>query len=281
MVRFVRASCSRVCRSVSPDTPVVERIPQVLQDERAPFLTALEAARTRGYPPDEYVGQESFQSAEEIRQLAIRAGIGAGTSVLDLCCGVAGPGRMITAEFGCCYLGVDYSASALRIARGRAGNLPARFVQQRIPPMPGGRFDVVLLLETLLAFPDKQTLFAGVRTALDVGGRFVCTVEEGRPLSPDERAGMPDAETVWLIEWEELSRLLADAGLRVVWRQDRSAAHQAVAAGLLAAYRSESALIAAQVGRRAADELIAAHRLWSDWLVTGRVRKFTFVAEAV
>lgn len=251
------------------------------QDQRGPFLAALEPARRSGYPPGDYVGQESFQSAEEIRQLAVQAGIDVGVSVLDLCCGVAGPGRLIMAEFGCCYLGVDYSASALRIARDRAGVLPSRFLQQRVPPMPAGRFDVVLLLETLLAFPDKATLFAGVRAALDTGGRFVCTVEEGRPLSSDERASMPDAETVWLVEWKELIRLLARAGLRAVWHEDRSAAHQAVAAGLLSAYRSDAAFIAEQVGRRAAEELIAAHQLWSDWLATGRVRKFALVAEAV
>lgn len=253
----------------------------MLQDQRAPFLTALEAARLSGYPPGEYVGQESFQAAEEIRQLAVRAGIGPGDSVLDLCCGVAGPGRLITAEFGCCYLGVDYSASALRIARDLAGDLPARFLRQRIPPLPAGRFDVVMLLETLLAFPDKPTLFAAVSASLATGGRFVCTVEEGLTLSPGERAGMPDAETVWLVEWAELIRLLAEAGLRVVWRQDLSAGHQVVAAGLLSAYRSDVASIAEQVGRKAAEELIAAHQLWSDWLATGRVRKFALVAERV
>ena len=30
---------------------------------------------------------------------------------------------------------------------------------------------------------------------------------------------------------------------------------------------------------RALEELLAAHRLWSDWLRDGRVRKLAFVAE--
>src|SRR3954447_11433108 len=151
------------------------------QDWRDPFVTALEDARQRGYPAGEYVGQESFMTAAEIRRLALRSGIRAGTSVLDLCCGVAGPGRLVAAEAGCCYLGVDYSASALRIARDRAGDLPCRFVRQQIPPLPAGRFDVVMLLETMLAFPDKAALFEAVRSALGPGGRFVCTVEAGDP----------------------------------------------------------------------------------------------------
>ena len=37
--------------------------------------------------------------------------------------------------------------------------------------------------------------------------------------------------------------------------------------------------IAAQIGRRALDELLAAHRLWIEWLDAGRVRKLALVAE--
>ena len=94
----------------------------------------------------------------EIRALAGQAGIAPGVSVLDLCCGVAGPGRFITPELGCTYLGVDFSSSAIDIARERARDLPCRFEVSRIPPIPPGPFDVVLLLETMLAFPEKETL---------------------------------------------------------------------------------------------------------------------------
>ena len=100
--------------------------------------------------------------AGEVRKLARQARVGPGVWVLDLCCGVAGPGRMITAESGCHYLGVDCSASALATARELAGNLPCRFEQAHLPPLPEGRFEVVLLLETMLAFPDKDALVGEV-----------------------------------------------------------------------------------------------------------------------
>src|SRR5712692_10283714 len=83
--------------------------------------------------------------ASEVRTLAHQTRIGPGISVLDLCCGVAGPGRMITAESECRYLGVDHSASALATAQELAGNLPCRFEQAHLPPVPEGRFEVVLL----------------------------------------------------------------------------------------------------------------------------------------
>jgi SAM-dependent methyltransferase len=242
------------------------------------LLTALERARATAYPAGEFVGQESFIRAGEVRTLAHQARVGPGVSVLDLCCGVAGPGRMITAESGCHYLGVDTCASALATAQERAGNLPCRFEQAHLPPLPEGRFEVVFLLETMLAFPDKEALVGAVARVLEPGGRFAFTVEEGWPLTERERPRMPGAGTVWLIELAELTGVLREAGLTVSWRQEYSSSHHAIAAALLRCYRADSLQIARQIGTRATAELITAHQLWSDWLASGRVRKFAMVA---
>jgi SAM-dependent methyltransferase len=242
-------------------------------------LTALERARATAYPTGEYVGQESFMRASEVRKLAHQARVGPAVSVLDLCCGVAGPGRMITAESGCHYLGVDHSASALATAQELAGNLPCRFEQAHLPPLPKGRFEVVLLLETMLAFPDKDALVGEVARVLEPGGRFAFTVEEGLPLTQQERARMPGADTVWPVELAELTGELRKAGLTVSWRQECSSSHRATATALLRCYRADSPQIAAQIGAQATAELITAHQLWSDWLGSGRVRKFALVAE--
>ena len=242
-------------------------------------MTALEQARATAYPAGEYVGQESFMRAAEVRRLAHQARVGPGVSVLDLCCGVAGPGRMITAESGCRYLGVDHSASALATARQLAGNLPCRFEQAHLPPVPEGRFEVVFLLETMLAFPDKETLAGEVARVLEPGGRFAFTVEEGRPLTKQERARMPGADTVWPIELAELTGVLRNAGLTVIWRQEYSSTHHAIATALLRCYRADSPQIAGQIGSQATAELVTAHQLWSQWLGIGRVRKFAMVAE--
>jgi SAM-dependent methyltransferase len=251
----------------------------VKQDERAPFVQALQRARLAAYAPGEFVEQESFMGAGEILALARRAGIAAGVALLDLCCGVAGPGRYITRELGCAYLGVDLSASAIEIARERARDLPCRFEVARIPPIPAGPFDVVLMLETMLAFPDKETLLREIAETLRPGGRFAFTMEEGRPLTEAERAAMPDADTVWLTPLSTMLEYLEPAGLAVRWQEDRSLAHRAVVDSLLNAFQADAENIAAQIGERALDELLAAHRLWSAWLGDGRVRKFAVVAE--
>jgi SAM-dependent methyltransferase len=242
-------------------------------------VETLRSAQETAFGAAEYLEQESFVRASEIRTLAERAGIGSGVSVLDLCCGIAGPGRFLTREFGCDYLGVDADAGAVAIAAERAGDLPCSFVVSHVPPLPPGEFDVVLLLETMLAFPDKEALLEAISGALPPGGRFAFTVEEGRPLSESERALMPDAGTVQLIPIDELHELLEHAGLGVRWQEDWSREHLATAEALTAAYTADAGAIAAQIGTGTLDDLLAAHRLWVEWLATGRVRKFAVVAE--
>jgi sarcosine/dimethylglycine N-methyltransferase len=251
------------------------------QDDRAPFDVALKRARLSAYAPGEFVDQESFMRAGEILSLAAQAGIAPGVSVLDLCCGVAGPGRFLTQKLGCMYRGVDLSSSAIDLARERAADLPCRFEVSRVPPVPPGPFDVVLLLETMLAFDDKETLLRAISSALSMGGRFAFTVEEGRPLTEAEQEAMPDADTVWLVPLPDLLSCLERVGLRVRWMEECSRSHRLMVESLIDAFVAEQSAIAAHLGRRALDELLAGHRLWSDWLREGRVRKFAFVAERI
>ena len=112
-----------------------------------------------------------------------------------------------------------------------------------------------------------------------MGGRFAFTLEEGLPLTRDERQAMPDADTVWLMPLPELLSCLELAGFEVRWEEDCSWSHRSMVDALIDAFVADRRAIAAQIGRRALDELLAAHRLWGAWLSEGRVRKFAFVAE--
>ena len=138
---------------------------------------------------------------------------------------------------------------------------------------------MVLLLETMLAFADKETLLREISGALGVGGRFAFTMEAGRPLSAAERERMPNAGTVWLTPLATMRRMLERAGFVVRRMDDCSASHSAAAASLLDAYAADAPAIASQIGQAALDDLLAAHRLWVEWLDSGRVRKVSVVAE--
>ena len=137
---------------------------------------------------------------------------------------------------------------------------------------------MVLLLETLLAFPDKRPLLAAVAAALRPGGRFVLTVEEGAPLDVAERTAIPASDTVWPVPLPDLCAELARAGLRVESVDDLTASHRRTAAALADAFEMHRTTIAARLGSRVVDDLLAAHWLWADWLGGGRVRKYGVVA---
>ena len=90
---------------------------------------------------------------------------------------------------------------------------------------------------------------------------------------------MPDADTVWPIPLTEMLSCLERAGLVIRWQEDWSRSHAVMADSLLGAFADDAQDIAAQIGHRALDELLAAHALWRDWLREGRVRKLALVAE--
>lgn len=247
-------------------------------DNRLDYDRALSKARYAAFPSGQFVGQESFMRAGEILALARAAGVGPGVRVLDLCCGAGGVGRFLATELGCCYRGVDASAGAVELARARTVGADCRFEVGRVPPVPSGPADVVLLLETLLAFADTQQVLSGVSRALVAGGRFAFTVEAGRPLTAGERAAMPQADTVWPVLWSQLRRQLAGVGLDVAWVEERTGSHAPVAAALAAELEADRPAIAAALGAAVIDDLLTAHRLWSRWLSSGRVRKLMVVA---
>ena len=103
------------------------------------------------------------------------------------------------------------------------------------------------------------------------GGRCPSPRRSERACPTPTRSGSP--------RWTRCSRCLERVGLVVRWQDDCSRSHRAVAESLIDAFAADATDIAAQIGRRALDELLAAHRLWSDWLREGRVRKIALVAE--
>ena len=220
-------------------------------------------------------------SAGEIRALAERAGVGPGRPCSTWAAASPGPGSYLARELGCDYLGVDFSASAVAIARERADDL-CRFAVGRVPPLPPGTFDVVLLLEAMLAFEEKEALVRAVAAALRPGGRFAFTLEAGS-AAHGGRAGGDARRRHGLAHPARGADRAARAG--------RARAH--VAGGpqprapprrrrrSLAAYAADADAIAAQIGRRALGDLLAAHALWIEWLDEGRVRKLALVAERV
>ncbi len=68
---------------------------------------------------DQYIGQYSDNTADDIRRLAESARIKSDTLVLDIGCGAAGPACFIAKEFNCKITGVDLSDHHLEAAKKR------------------------------------------------------------------------------------------------------------------------------------------------------------------
>jgi ubiquinone/menaquinone biosynthesis C-methylase UbiE len=252
---------------------------------RARLAEALRSAHFQAHREGEYVGQESFISADEVLDLARAAGVEAGRRVLDLCCGSGGPALHLARQTGCLIVGVDRSSEAIHLARKSAEHQGldrhASFIvaDALYPPIDAASFDAVLLYETMLAIEDKQRLVRVVRKLLRRGGRFGLTFEEGRPLSSAERRRVPEGEEVWLIPESEFRGLLEAAGFRIRQVEDHTATHAEVVGRLAAAFRRDPEPIVAALGSRAYDELVMAHERWKEWLSARRVRKLAVVAQ--
>ena len=257
--------------------PVVPA-PGVIVSRRADVGAALHDVREAAHLPGQFVGQESFMTADAILALASSARVDAGAHVLDVCCGTGGPGRHIVRTFGCAYTGVDTDAEAVELARERTAGLSCTYAVHTVPPLPVGTFDVVLLLETVLAFSDKRGLAAAVAAALHPGGRFACTLEEGMPLTPAERAVMPAPDTVWPVPLADFMQTLADVGLATVSVREVTAEHLRVVKALLAQFTANRDRIVAALGTALTDDLFVSHELWRDWMSSGRIRKFALAA---
>ena len=248
------------------------------QDERAPFVLALQRARVSAYAPGEFVEQESFMRASEIRPSRLEPASHPGSPCSTSAAELPGPGGSSLRSWAApIWASTRVPAPSTLHASARA-NLPCRFEVSRIPPIPPGPFDVVLLLETMLAFADKGALLQEISRALTTRRAVRVHAGGGLPLTTAERESMPDADTVWLTPLQEMLTYLKRVGLVVRWQDDCSRSHREVADSLISAFAADATEIAEQIGHRALDELLAAHRLWSDWLRDGRVRKFAFVS---
>ena len=125
------------------------------QDDRARFDLALHRARPLAFAPGEFVGQESFMRASEIMSLASRPESAQGCRCWI--CAVASPDPD-DSSLGSWAAAIWGWTPAPRPSRSHASGPTASTVDSSWPrpAVPAGPFDVVLLLETVLFFPDKR-----------------------------------------------------------------------------------------------------------------------------
>jgi SAM-dependent methyltransferase len=180
-------------------------------------------------------------------ELARAAGLDAAKHVLDVGSGVGGTSRCLAKEFGCRVTGIDLideycrTAAMLSARTGLAHLVDHRQGDATKLPFDDRAFDVVWTEHAAMNIPDKTRLYKEMHRVLKPGGTLaiydVLAGPAGPVLFPVPWARTPD--TSFLVDPDELRRLLVEAGFTVTDWSDTTEAARAWFVSLAERIRKE------------------------------------------
>jgi sarcosine/dimethylglycine N-methyltransferase len=234
----------------------------------AQVMTALR--RRRGLSPGRplvpedlfELDQDHYGGPAAVEMLAWRAGITAGSRVLDVCAGLAGPARVLAHGRGCrvvaCELNHGRAVGGARLTRmvGLARRIAVVRADARALPFDAAAFDACISQEGLLHIDDKATVLAECHRVLALGGRLAFTDWIAHP-----RLGEREREQLWhwmaattLQSLDTYRTLLGRAGFVAIETEDVSDDWRAILKGRLAMFRAMRADTVATLGERRYEE---------------------------
>ena len=200
--------------------------------------TLLEALRAAGkdpdsLDPDDLAPFEEFHvgARSETVDLADRAGLTAGSRVLDVGCGLGGPARFLARRYGCTVTGIDASPAFVAAGQmltervGLAGAVSILHGDALDLPFENGAFDVVWTQHVSMNIADKRSFYGELRRVLQPGGRLAFHDFMAGGVSPIHFP-VPWAETQdlsFLERPDAVRSLLRDTAFREIEWNDRSA----------------------------------------------------------
>jgi SAM-dependent methyltransferase len=151
----------------------------------------------------------------------------AADTVLDVGCGLGGPGRFVADRFGCAVVGIDLLPMRVDVARalteraGLADRITYRVADATALPLDDAEVAQVWMLDVGIHVRDKRVLFAELARVLAPGG-FLVMHDQAGPLPPAMRSVTRGAPFI-APTLPQLIRHVEGAGLRVIDWQDTSA----------------------------------------------------------
>ncbi|PYI68961.1 hypothetical protein CVV68_03925 [Arthrobacter livingstonensis] len=143
----------------------------------------LAAVRNAGGDPDHFASAD-LRGADQLHiggpaatsRVAARAGIGAGTRVLDIGSGMGGVARHLAGEFGATVHGVDLTPEFVAVAKeltqrtGLAGSVEFTQGSALELPLADASFDAAVVVHVGMNIRDKDRMFAEAGRVLRPGG---------------------------------------------------------------------------------------------------------------
>jgi ubiquinone/menaquinone biosynthesis C-methylase UbiE len=150
-----------------------------------------------------------------------------GEVLLDLGCGIGGPGRFLADRFGCSVVGVDLLPLRVEVAEAlsemtqMSERVSYRVADATDLDLAEKSFAQVWMLDVSMHIRNKRALFAGIARVLRPAGLMVMHEQAG-PLPPAMRPVMRQAPYI-APSLPQLIRYVEDAGLRMLtWRDTTS-----------------------------------------------------------
>lgn len=189
--------------------------------------------------------QDHYGGLAAVDALAHRAGIGAGSRVLDLCAGLGGPARFLASRRACAVVALELhagrAAGAARLNRlVRETRVTVVRGDATALPFAAGAFDACLSQEALLHIGDKRAALEECHRVLVRGGRL-CFSDwvAGARLGDRERERLWDWMAATTIQTLDGYRaLLGRAGFTAVESEDLSDDWRPLLRARLAMYRA-------------------------------------------
>ena len=190
-------------------------------------LEARERVRRETYGED--LGQNSWLTADEWREIAAWLGVVEGSEVLDVGCGSGGPLLYLARTFGARVTGTDRNAEAIATAAQLADQqglgAQTRFVAADAGqplPLDAAQFDAVVCIDAINHLPGRLAVLRDWHRLLKPGGRVLFTdpVVVTGLISNEEVAGRSSIGYFLFAPPGEDERLLLEAGFELLRRED-------------------------------------------------------------
>ncbi len=190
--------------------------------------------------------QDHYGGLGAVVTLARRAGVDAGSRVLDVCAGLGGPARFLAARLHCRVVALELhagrAAGATRLTR--LVRLEKRVAVVRADatamPLATGSFDAGVSQEALLHIPDKARVLRECHRVLRPGGRLAFTDWTARPrLGEGERQRLERWMAATTLQSPDgYRRLLGGAGFSAIEAEDLTDEWRPILRARLEMYRA-------------------------------------------